>query len=300
MATRRQTDDHRADAAGETPERAARTVAPRVDIYETEKAFVLLADMPGVAPDGLDVVAERDELIIRGRVEPPATTPDYQEFELANYYRAFMLTEDLDTDGHQRRAPRRRAAGRDPQVAAVAAEEDPGPDGIDQEGTPWASWTRSAHSCRGGASAGEPPAGAPSALALRDDLDRWLRASHRRARGVSHARRARVDAVRWTCSETDDELSSPSRSRDSSATTSTSDHARGPDHPRREARGEGGQAEGRPYVAERRYGGFVRTVPLPPGLDLDRAEARVKRGVLTVTFPKVDARPGTRHIPIKT
>jgi HSP20 family molecular chaperone IbpA len=70
-----------------------------VDIYETEKAYVLLADMPGIGPEGLDVVAERNELIVRGRVEPPATTPDYQEFELANYYRAFALTEDLDTSG---------------------------------------------------------------------------------------------------------------------------------------------------------------------------------------------------------
>ena len=41
-------------------------------------------------------------------------------------------------------------------------------------------------------------------------------------------------------------------------------------------------------------------MPLPPGLDLDRAEARVKRGVLTVTFPKVAERAGTRRIPIKT
>jgi HSP20 family protein len=88
------TSTHR-EAAGH----AAGTVSPRVDIYETDKAYVLLADMPGVAPDGLDVVAERDELIIRGRVERPATAPDYQEFELANYYRAFMLTEDLDTGG---------------------------------------------------------------------------------------------------------------------------------------------------------------------------------------------------------
>ena len=80
-------------------ERSMRTVSPRVDIFEAEKAYVLLADMPGVLPDGLDVVAEHDELIIRGRVERPATTPDYQEFEPANYYRAFTLTEDLDTDG---------------------------------------------------------------------------------------------------------------------------------------------------------------------------------------------------------
>jgi HSP20 family molecular chaperone IbpA len=83
----------------ERPERAVRTISPPVDIYETEKTYVLLADMPGVAPGGLEVVAERDELIVRGRVDRPATAPDYQEFELADYYRAFTLTEDLDTDG---------------------------------------------------------------------------------------------------------------------------------------------------------------------------------------------------------
>jgi HSP20 family molecular chaperone IbpA len=82
----------------ETVERAARTVAPRVDIFEIEKAYVLLADMPGVPPAGLDVEAERDTLIIRGRVERPNTPPDYQEFELANYQRVFTLTEDLDTE----------------------------------------------------------------------------------------------------------------------------------------------------------------------------------------------------------
>ena len=82
----------------EAPERAVRTIAPRVDIYETEKSYVLLADMPGLTPDGLDVVAERDELIVRGRVERPSTTPDYQEFEPADYFRAFSLTEDLDAD----------------------------------------------------------------------------------------------------------------------------------------------------------------------------------------------------------
>lgn len=54
------------------------------------------------------------------------------------------------------------------------------------------------------------------------------------------------------------------------------------------------------HLVESRYGSFVRTVPLPPGLDLDRAQARVKRGVLTVRFPKAAAGPGTRRIPIKT
>jgi HSP20 family molecular chaperone IbpA len=74
-------------------------MAPRVDIYETDTNYVVLADMPGVTPEGLEVIAERDSLILRGRVEQPSTTPDYQEFELVDYHRAFMLTEDLDTNG---------------------------------------------------------------------------------------------------------------------------------------------------------------------------------------------------------
>jgi HSP20 family protein len=54
------------------------------------------------------------------------------------------------------------------------------------------------------------------------------------------------------------------------------------------------------YVSERRYGSFVRTVPLPPGIDTDRAEARVERGVLTVRFPKVGTRKQGRRVPVST
>jgi HSP20 family protein len=86
-----------AQAARETGP-AALTVAPRVDIYETDTAYVLLADMPGVMPDGLDVLAEPHSLVIRGRVDHPAITPEYQEFTLGDYHRTFTLTEDLDTD----------------------------------------------------------------------------------------------------------------------------------------------------------------------------------------------------------
>jgi HSP20 family molecular chaperone IbpA len=86
-----------AQAAGEAGA-AVQRVAPRVDIYETDAMYVLIADMPGVTPDGVDVVAERNSLVVRGRIDHPATTPDYQEFTPADYYRAFTLTDDLDTD----------------------------------------------------------------------------------------------------------------------------------------------------------------------------------------------------------
>jgi HSP20 family protein len=37
---------------------------------------------------------------------------------------------------------------------------------------------------------------------------------------------------------------------------------------------------------ERSYGSFSRTIPLPVGVDTDKIEAQLKKGVLTVTLPK--------------
>jgi len=92
--TRRKTEPE--IQASEKVERSEVTVVPRVDIYETDQAYVLLADMPGVGNDGLDVTAERDELTIRGHVKVREDSPDYEEFERTDYHRVFVLTEDLD------------------------------------------------------------------------------------------------------------------------------------------------------------------------------------------------------------
>ena len=64
------------DPSRSTRETSARTVTPRVDIYETETSVVLLADMPGVGANDLDVVAERDTLTVRGRVPRAGSAPD--------------------------------------------------------------------------------------------------------------------------------------------------------------------------------------------------------------------------------
>ena len=53
------------------------------------------------------------------------------------------------------------------------------------------------------------------------------------------------------------------------------------------------------YLSERKYGGFVRAVPLPENVDPDRAVARVERGVLTVRFPKLESRTNGRRIAIE-
>ena len=75
---------------------------PAVDIFETKDELVLVADMPGVPPDGVDVDLEGDELSIEGRVrsgEYDGLKPLYVEYGVGGYYRRFTLGEMIDRDG---------------------------------------------------------------------------------------------------------------------------------------------------------------------------------------------------------
>lgn len=53
------------------------------------------------------------------------------------------------------------------------------------------------------------------------------------------------------------------------------------------------------HVVERSYGAFHRSIPLPGGLLEDKAKAKFKNGVLTITVPKSEeAKASKRTIPI--
>lgn len=58
--------------------------------------------------------------------------------------------------------------------------------------------------------------------------------------------------------------------------------------------------EGASYLClERRFGRFCRTVEIPPTVDVSAVRADYRRGVLTVTFPRLsDRRKVMRDIPI--
>ena len=69
---------------------------PSVDIFETEKAITLLADMPGVKAEDLNVDLRDDTLTLTGEVNPSVKTPGekvYVEYETGRYYRQFSLSE---------------------------------------------------------------------------------------------------------------------------------------------------------------------------------------------------------------
>lgn len=72
---------------------------PAVDIFEKDDNTVIVADMPGVTSDGIDVSLERHVLTLRGTVEPSAhegyrrLSSEYRE---GDYFRAFTLSDEID------------------------------------------------------------------------------------------------------------------------------------------------------------------------------------------------------------
>jgi HSP20 family molecular chaperone IbpA len=74
---------------------------PPSDIYETKDTIGVLAEMPGVAPDGVDITLERRVLTIRGRSAASEHTGYqrvYNEFANGDYERVFTLSENIDRD----------------------------------------------------------------------------------------------------------------------------------------------------------------------------------------------------------
>ncbi len=77
---------------------------PRTDIYESNDHLLLLADMPGVKQDSVDIMLEHNILTIYGHVEPPAFegyTLTYCEYGIGDYRRVFTLSNEIDRQGIQ-------------------------------------------------------------------------------------------------------------------------------------------------------------------------------------------------------
>ncbi|MCG6157884.1 Hsp20/alpha crystallin family protein [Rubinisphaera margarita] len=72
---------------------------PRTDIRETDQAYLLQADMPGIDESTAEVTVEKKVLTIRGTTQP--YTPEgfenvYRESDQRFYERVFRLPEEVD------------------------------------------------------------------------------------------------------------------------------------------------------------------------------------------------------------
>lgn len=74
-------------------------VRPRVDVFENEAEYLVVADVPGVARDALDVRFEDGELRLEARrAGATAGQPIAEEYRIGDYRRAFAMPEGIDAD----------------------------------------------------------------------------------------------------------------------------------------------------------------------------------------------------------
>ncbi len=77
---------------------AGTVYTPAVDIFESDDAITVLADMPGVKAQDLKIDLREDVLTLSGRVMPDASTATevLREYESGTFFRQFVLAESID------------------------------------------------------------------------------------------------------------------------------------------------------------------------------------------------------------
>jgi HSP20 family protein len=79
----------------------ARYYVPNTDIYETDDAFTVVMEIPGVEKKNLTVHVENDILRVEGRIDfskYEGVEPVYTEYNVGNFVRAFTLSSKIDQD----------------------------------------------------------------------------------------------------------------------------------------------------------------------------------------------------------
>jgi len=87
------------ELTGAEATRPGRLFTPAVDIMETKDAILVLADMPGVKPDGLSIDLRENVLTISGaveRVEQEDWQPLIREYDTGSFHRQFRLSNAID------------------------------------------------------------------------------------------------------------------------------------------------------------------------------------------------------------
>jgi HSP20 family protein len=88
-------DTEAPEAAGER----STAVLPPVDIFEDDAGFTVMADLPGVSKERLNVHVDGDSLVIEGAAEAPVggdMALIYGEVLNPLYRRSFTLSRELD------------------------------------------------------------------------------------------------------------------------------------------------------------------------------------------------------------
>jgi len=78
-----------------------RVFVPQADVYESQDKIFVVADMPGVCEEAIEIVVEKNVLTIEGKtssLDIEGMRLVHGEFPQGNYRRVFMLSEEIDQD----------------------------------------------------------------------------------------------------------------------------------------------------------------------------------------------------------
>jgi HSP20 family protein len=77
--------------------RQRQTFSPSIDVYENDDDLLLVADVPGASPEGIDVQLEDGKVTIRAtRAADVAGTPLSTERRTHDYLRVFSVPHGVD------------------------------------------------------------------------------------------------------------------------------------------------------------------------------------------------------------
>lgn len=74
-------------------------VVPPIDIFDSGDGLILVADLPGVSGETVDVQVQDNKLTLFGRLAgevPDDAEPLHREFLEADFLRSFILSDDVD------------------------------------------------------------------------------------------------------------------------------------------------------------------------------------------------------------
>jgi HSP20 family molecular chaperone IbpA len=98
-STKTQSADGSNVAAVPEQTRTGPIYSPAVDIFESENAITVLADMPGVKASDLEIDLRENVLTLTGRVSAPGNVKEsnvLREYRPGTFFRQFTLSEAID------------------------------------------------------------------------------------------------------------------------------------------------------------------------------------------------------------
>ena len=96
-----QTQKQEVDQSTAERTRSGPAFVPKVDIYEAKDGIHIICDMPGVAPDAVEITLEKNILTLEGYVtpqQPEDYTLNYAEYRVGDYHRQFTISNEIDQD----------------------------------------------------------------------------------------------------------------------------------------------------------------------------------------------------------